>query len=928
MNRLTFALALALCGPAAAQDRQTVRLPIVRDLWLSDVGNEGDGNNGGSDRLKFKSIQELSLIDIDPASLRGRVITGALLSLRLSGNEPLLRVTVSSLGADWVEGKSSGYKPEKGASSFRHRMHPDTPWAHPGSDLTAVMFGLGGTRWNNADATAAKDGWQMIAVDPAVVATRVAGIGYGFVVFDDTGSEWTRQGEKFTYKHFPNRFAFSRQSNASRAPFLTVTLGAVDKEPPAAPGNLSADAANLPAGEATVSWTTPADAGAAGTLGFFVEVDGKAVPRYLIPVAGAVGKKVTMHLRDLGLSTGQKVKLSVKAVDAAGNVGPASELEFATSSQGPIALPTTDIRPFTEVAPLPKLGNAEVAIVDALDKFHPATGERIPPQPDAYLAANHLWSAKENRIRLFAGRNEFVHFQIHFRSPVPGVTPTLALPAAAKAKVEFGRYALVGTDKGVMPDPIVTIDGAFSVPHGKDEARNGSLLCELYVPHDAAAGDHVGSLKLAGADGKALEIKVDLRVWDFTLPDHLSFYPEMNAYSLPGPERGYYRLAHKHRTVLNCVPYTQSGNVRAGWSPKWNGKTFDWTEFDKRFGPYFDGSAFADLPRKSVPLEAHYLAIHENWPTPIEPNYNNTYWAEKAFTATYRTGLVDAFKQFAAHFSEKGWSQTNFQFFLNGKNNFKVNGWSRGSSPWLLDEPANFQDYWALRWFGDAFVEGLRGSDRKAVLSYRIDISRPQWQRDVLDPVLDYNVVAGGAFHKYLRMVQDRKQTYGQQVIVYGNSNAVEHANTQPLGWSLDSWSLGADGVLPWLSVGPDATWKKAQATCVMYTPGPTGSADPVPSVRLKAYLRGQQDVEYLTLLMMQSNLPRWAVGAAVRKSLKLQPVRQGTGFAGEDAGIVVFTDLRPVDVWQLRTAVGEHLSKSRPAPKAKLVEFKFPPRG
>ena len=45
---------------------------------------------------------------------------------------------------------------------------------------------------------------------------------------------------------------------------------------------------------------------------------------------------------------------------------------------------------------------------------------------------------------------------------------------------------------------------------------------------------------------------------------------------------------------------------------------------------------------------------------------------------------------------------------MNGKNNYKENGWSRGSSPWLLDEPANFQDYWALRWFAAAFHEGVQ----------------------------------------------------------------------------------------------------------------------------------------------------------------------------------------------------------------------------
>src|SRR5437667_275999 len=69
-----------------------------------------------------------------------------------------------------------------------------------------------------------KDGWQRVAVDPAVVAARVAGVSYGFLLFDDTGSEWARQGEKFTLHHFPNRFVHSRESGAANAPYLTVFL--------------------------------------------------------------------------------------------------------------------------------------------------------------------------------------------------------------------------------------------------------------------------------------------------------------------------------------------------------------------------------------------------------------------------------------------------------------------------------------------------------------------------------------------------------------------------------------------------------------------------------------------------------------------------------------------------------------------------------
>ncbi|MFO0925742.1 MAG: hypothetical protein U0736_01735 [Gemmataceae bacterium] len=58
--------------------------------------------------------------------------------------------------------------------------------------------------------------------------------------------------------------------------------------------------------------------------------------------------------------------------------------------------------------------------------------------------------------------------------------------------------------------------------------------------------------------------------------------------------------------------------------------------------------------------------------------------------------------------------------------------------------------------------------------------------RDSLDGLLDYNVVSG-AMRPYHRMVMDRKRTDGQLVVEYGDSNAVERANTQPAGWCVDA---------------------------------------------------------------------------------------------------------------------------------------------
>lgn len=893
---------------------------MTRDTWFSEVGNEANGNLGGAPQLKLKSIQEMSLVDIDPTPLKGRIITGATLHLRKRGDEVLHRVTVSSFNSEWVEGTSASYEPQVGSSCFNRKRYPDELWAYPGSDLTAVTLGQGGTIWGTAEASPPDaDGWMTVSVNPAVVAARVAGVSKGFLLFDDTGSEWKRDGEKFTLRLFPNRYVHSRESGQRNAPYFTIELGPEDPTPPEPPTQIRSDMADLPAGEADVSWVTPSDQGGAGTIGFLVTANDRPVPQYLVPSAGQPGERVLMHLRDHGLQPGERVKVAVRSVDGAGNVGDAAAAIVQVSADVPRPLPDSNLKPFVDVAALPRLRASEVAIIDALDKVEPTSGRMIPPQEPGYLSANHLWSAREKRIRLHAARNEFVSFQVLFREPVKGVSVNVAFDGDPSPQTTFYRYGNVPAKNGLVPDPLLPLDAPFATSEG---ATNGSVLCEIYVPHEFAAGSHKGRLALSiGAE--KLEIPIELIVWNFTLPDYLSFIPEMNCYDLPANEADYYRLAHRNRTVINRVPYYQNGSIAEGCAPRWDGKRLDWSAWDKRFGPYLDGSAFHDLPRKRVPLDVFYLPLHENWPSPMEGNYNGGYWTDQAFPPSYRQAFVECSRQFAEHFNDKRWHDTLFQCFFNGKNNFKERGWSHGSSPWLLDEPTNFQDFWALRWFGLAFHEGAASARGGAKLLLRCDISRPPWQRDALDGVLNYNVVAGGPFHQYHRLVMDRKRRFRQVVIPYGSTNDPSTSNVQPVGWCWDSWTLGGDGVLPWQVIGNADSWKHGEDTCLFYPGESAGLKGPVPSIRLKAYLRGQQDAEYLTLLAHLEKESQLQLGRSIREALNLNATRKATGFTGgEDAGVIDFDALRPQDVWKLRVRIGEILSAAHPPPERKLIDL------
>lgn len=936
--------AAAASGLSAAEPKiaprpagEAVRVPVSRDLWISSVDQEVDGNNGGSPKLKFKSYQEFSLVDFDPAPFRGRIVLGATLHLRLAGEERLHRMTVGGVAGEWVEGTGSGYQSQEGSSTFRSRRHPAVRWGADGGDVTSAIFGQAGQPWASVDAVPPDaDGWQRIAVDPRVLKARIAGLSQGFAVFDDTGSEWRRDGEKYTSRHFPNRFVHSRESNRQRAPYWTVYLGGEDKQPPAAVAAIEIVPAASPSDDAFASWKTPADVGESGTVGFFVNDSGQEVDRAWIPAAGTPGSAVRMILPATAVRPGPAddpkflraaATLTIRAVDGAGNVS--APFTQSVKLPKPMEAPPLPVpTPFVPLdgaaasAPWPKAGGTSIAAIDPLDKVDLRTGALVPKQGAGYWLKNHLWDAKARTIRLAGARRERVAFQLAITPAPKAVAADLKFTALAeRPRVRFHQYEFVPGKGGVWADPLLPFVGGepASAP-GKDASTWAFLLCELDLAADMPPGNHIGELLLT-LNGEKLPLRLELEAFDFEMPPQLSFLPEMNCYDLPADERSYYRLAQENRTVLNRLPYHQNGRVEEGCAPKTAGEGFDWKGWDQRFGPLLDGSLFADLPRGAVPVECLYLPIHENWPVPIEPAYNGDDWANRAFTPEYRRRIVQASKSFAEHLSSLKAERTLFHFFLNGKNDFKRQGWFRGSSPWLLDEPASFQDFYALRWFGEAFLEGAAAAKPSARMVFRADVSRPQWQRDSLDDLLDYNVVAGGPNRVYGKLVAQRKAREGQVVVEYGTANPLEANNQQAVGWSLAAWIRGADGVLPWQTIGKDKSWTEADPLSLFYPKGEKSPQGPAPSIRLKGFLRGQQDVEYVELWRAHFGIPRERLAHELASVLNLEETHHVARLAvGEDAGSAAFDALSPAKLAAFRLGLGRALSKLRPTAKPQPV--------
>lgn len=934
--------------PAFAQTSPEgwARVDVARDTWLSNYPSEQSGSNGAAPRLKLKSNIEISIIDFQPGALKGKKIQQAKLMLKVEGDRPIERVTLSTLSADWIEGNGSSYQVVNGASTFTHRIYPTERWFD--SDVTAVSIGQGNTLYASVDAKPADTkGWVELDIPPEILLARVHGLSYGILLMDDTGSTWTRKGEEFKQEIFPNRFVASKDSNKSSSPYILVKFAsdtpASRGEKPKSIDKLSYVPADKLDPRARLTWQIDPKENER-LIGFRAKLDGQWIDPFWVPsIRSHLKHQFCMPLDRLldkkaGLvAPGSKeAKISVQAMGLDGQLGEEQSVQIPIEVRDETPLKLDPIVSSNlSVSKQPNWdGTLEGAgtnwcVIDPLDIYVSKSNTLIPSQRSTYLQSNHLFEAKEHIISLDLARGAWAGFQLVSKLPsTPKITWTWENagdinPQLETARVEFYAYREVPSGDQSIPDPLIPLAADNQFPRTASRIDNATAasnwLIETYIPPEVPAGNYKAKLSIEQG-GKSVELAISIQVHSVVIPKTLSFLPEMNCYGLPANDIDYYRLAQRHRTVVNRVPYGQSGKLAEGCAPKWNNGQLDWTAFDQRFGKLFTGEAFADLPRGTVPIECFYLAMHENWPLEIEPNYNGSYWADQAFTKEYRQAWVSSIAQSFDHFAQKRWMQTRFHVYLNNKNNFKSRGWSRGSSPWLLDEPANFQDYIALRYFGLAYLDGLQGSQEARKLGgsvgidrangndlpqvvFRADISRPQWQRNTLDEMLKFNVVANGAYKEYESLVLDRKFRFGQEVVVYGGNNPIGKSNASAVAWSWDAWSSGADGVLPWQTIGTNDSWKKADELSLFYPTEELKIPGPIPSIRLKAYCYGQQDVELFEQLARSANMDRYRFGAKLRSSLKLKSQQKAEGDYAEPAMWNDYGSLTPemLHLWRVQ---------------------------
>jgi len=929
MPRPILLVFLAL-GPVAPALAEQIKIPCSRDVWVSAAGAERDHSMGRTPQLKLKTIQEMAILGFDCAPLRGRTTDGgwlyfhvvaspqevARMGLPFARKHLLRRIGLSSVPTDWVEGaaRRSYTVDEAGrGATFAAASHGRSHWAWAGSDLSSVIFGSGNSLQHHAELEDLPGLWVRVPVSAELVRSLICRDGFGLCVMDEIGYG------------LANHFLHSREARGFE-PYLVVRVTGTDTDAPAAPAvtvRPAPGAAHMTTGAAAIDLAGPADA-----FCYFLTVNGKPVPRWRVPHPKA--GKTRVLLDDLPPSG--PLSVAAFACDPAGNRSARVEATGRASAalRPPPPLPPGRA-PKTGKPPV-RSGRMRVWALPEISRVDPVTGElfearALEADGLAYRKANSVWDGASNTVRLSGAAGEIVGFQLCLERTTdqPLADVSVRVPGlTGPENVRLYRVWYTPVPEYAVP---LRPGEKLAIPNGKDKApagqRNQLVHVDVVIPQGTKAGELAGKVTVSAAGVDPFDLPVTLTVHGFALSDRLRFHPELNVYrapARPGSEAWFaaFRAAHYNRCTLSITLAGHSDRINGGLGMPLAGqgadvRVADWRQWDAAYGPLLDGSAFRDLPRRGVPLATCQVPLSHGYPLKLDEHYRyDGPWKHKnvalahallcrpideAFTDDYKAGFASFARQIARHFEARGWTRTRFLFYLDAKVQWRARG--GGTSYWTLDEPYNYDDWTALRFWGRLFRGALAHVPTRAPYGYRCDISRPQWTHNWLKDVM--TVMYVGGLTRQVRTVQRMAAEDPNLAFTsYGACNPPSESHWGSAAWCLTTFLAGGEGVLPWQSLGGARSLERPDKQGLLL-PNVLGHGAVV-SIRVKALRRGAQDCEYLLTLADRYGLNREQLRALVATTVAPQArLRQ---LHADDAAPLHFDRLDPAAFAALRDGV------------------------
>ena len=557
-----------------------------------------------------------------------------------------------------------------------------------------------------------------------------------------------------------------------------------------------------------------------------------------------------------------------------------------------------------------------------------------------YRKANAVWSAQERAVSLVAARNEVVACQLVIEGQADRVAVRASalrgpggamIPASGvtlyrewyvwideKKGNATGKACMAPLGAGWYPDALIPLTEArvgngfaipsrdFHTPDGKQFPKqvNQAIWVDVHVPTDAKPGQYVGTMTV-DADGTSQTVALKVTVWDFVIPSQMHMHAELMNYGQtvrePTPVMlNYFRLAHEHRVFI-------SDNKA---KPAYDGKDYDWAEFDAKFGPIFTGKAFTrgpcagePIPYWTFPIEYYVLRPDKqnkrstrDWP--LSPLKTASGYGVQ-FTEQVQRDLLHAIRKWDEHFVKNGWTRTMHMVFQNS-----------------LDEPGfhkNGEGLKAGREQAIAIYETARlvQQAKPRVIEYKLDIGggnsgnkldldgngKAEGPKDVanyLGPVVPLFSIHGLCID--LAALEPQMREHGVRVVFYNGYHPRVGPNTihgELLGyrtWAVAAWRSGLAGWADW-------QFRRETERNVFYEPnddigktlyvyrgdhiGLDGKV--FASLRLKAMRRGAQDYEMLRLLAIKDGHDRRAQNIAAMVC--------GAGFKDVPVNLASFQD-------------------------------------
>jgi len=665
---------------------------------------------------------------------------------------------------------------------------------------------------------------------------------------------------------------------------VTVPL---DENPPARVEDLSA-VAGSGSGEVILSWTAPGDdAGAGRANSYELRYSSQPIeesnwdqaslfPILLEPDTAGTSQSYLVS----GLAEGEIFYFALRAFDEVPLAGPVSNSPSSAASSA-----------FCNIwaAPSyykinPRTGNAFEYDQDSYDD---------PDDEAPYSSYSRIWDASLARVRLLAGRNEFAGFQVVIEKTSPDTLKEVDLAVSDLSgpvtidseNAKLYREWYHRFDGIMYPDLLVPFrsEGGdfqvrpFNIPDPQFttfqgiEQNNQAIYVDIYIPHHAVAGNYTGTVTITAQGMPSREISVEVRVLDFELSDRTHYGTEFNCYGDIGPgwkiphtwdtaalhdslERVVQQSLHRHRVYMNRMPYSHNPDNQASFrcAPELSsgiGESLtisNWAEYDKRFSPYFDGTAFTDNPRSGVPIPFYYLPFHTEWPVPMPIPRDSTIFQDQNYIA----GWTKIVTEFERHINEIGWQLTNFFCYQNEKEHF-------GYVPWDLDEPTRPSDYRTLNFFAGMFHQGRIG-DGAAKMIYRCDMGHFSYMNGELDDAVDIWVIGRGDYPE--SRVRERIAE-GNIAWTYGDAPMIYENMAENYYDFFSNWARGARGYCYWDTFqawSGDAWNDNHDGSTNIFYPGMAGDTDMVghvvcPSLRLKAIRDATELMEALHLMANSS---------------------------------------------------------------------------